>query len=211
MIDLRSWLRRLPKPEKLRIRTRDDEERIIPLDVTTKTKWAEVENTIRAAGAKSLEALDKAGHIIRAMSLSEEEAAAGSSDEARERYDEKVRTGDRREMAQIFDAQGLRVERAYHAGAEAAGKSADKLLELVAMMVEERQALSQHLMLAITNLHTVSTNLANFVAAASSGEGEGGGDTNNGLMQLIASMISQRGLPAAPPPAPAPPNGGAKK
>jgi len=205
MIDLRSWLRRLPKPHSLRIRTRDEEERLIPLNVETKTKWNELENTIRAAGATSLEALDKAGHIIRAMRLSEQEAEAGSDEESRARYDEKVMARDRRELAAILDAQGRRIEAAYTAGSEAAGKSADKLLDLV-------ETLTQHLTLAITNLHTVSTNLANVVSAAATGEPAAEGDTNNGLLQLLAGMLQARAnLPPAPAPAPPASNGGTKK
>jgi hypothetical protein len=205
MVDLRSWLRRLPKPHALRIRTRDDEERIIPVNVETKTKWQDVEGTIRAAGAMSLEALDKAGHIIRAMKLSEQEAEAGSDDEARGRYDEKLLSRDRREVAQILDAQGRRIEAAYLAGAEAASKSADKLLELV-------ETLMVNVTSSITNMQTLATNYANVVSAvASATEPSEGGDTNNGLLQLLAGMLQARAnLPPGPPVAPPAKNGAGK-
>lgn len=190
MFDLRAWLRRIPKPRKLRLKV-DGEERIVDLGEGQK-RWLEIESTVRASGASSCECLDANGAILRSTQLSDDEREAASDDEAKSKAEDRMLNKDRKEIAAILHAQGQAIERAYAAGADAAGKSADKLLELV-------ETLTSSLSLAITNLHNVSANFAAHVVSQASlagGNGEGGIDNSRLLAQVLSQAMG--GAPAAP-------------
>jgi hypothetical protein len=198
MFDLRSWLRRAPKPKKLRIKTGDGEERVIELG-RGRYLWNEVEHTVRTAEAISVECLDAEGTILRATRLTEEDPedfeAAG-----KESADGKAVTKAMAAQATMLDAYGRRMNEAFARGAEAASTSQDKLVALV-------EVLTQHLTLAITNLHNISTNYAQVVAAT--GKDSEGLEPGQ-LLQGLMAMIANKSLAPAPAPAPAP-NGAAKK
>jgi hypothetical protein len=195
MFDLRSWLRRAPKPKKLRIKTGDGEERVIELG-KGRYLWNEVENTVRTAEAVSVECLDAEGTILRATRLSgddDPEDFEGSKDEGAKNLSKAMR-----EQAAMLDAYGRRMNEAFARGAAAASESQDKLVALV-------EVLTQHLTLAITNLHNISTNYAQVVAQQSS-DGEGGLDSTK-LLQGVMAMVAGKAAAAPTPATPQPTNG----
>jgi hypothetical protein len=183
--DLRSWLKRLPRPARVRIRTRDDEERMIELG-DKRTRWNSLEETVRVAGAVSIECLDAKGAVLRATRLSEDEIEAESDEDARGKHEAKLLANDRRDIAAIIDRYGHRMNESFQAGAAAASVSQDSLVSLV-------ETLTGHLSLAITNLHTVSVNLANIVSEA--GGGPSLHDQNGALLtQVLAKAIGSSGM-----------------
>jgi hypothetical protein len=180
MFDLRSWLRRNPKPKKLRLHLPDGDERVVELG-NKQQRWAEVESTVRVSRASAVECLGDQDAILRSVELSEDDGEPASEDDAKSKSDEKLLNRDRREIAQILDAQGRRITEAYAAGADAAARSSDKLLELV-------ETLTHHFALSITNIHNMSTNFVNLlqqVAKPAEGEGE---DRNGPLLAKVLSM-----------------------
>lgn len=202
MFDLRNWLRRTPKPELLRLRMADGEERMVTL-TGGRTRWTVAEESVRTSGASLVEALDAKKQILRSHVLENEDLDELDADKATgAAYDPKrdaaLLSRDRREIASILDAQGKRQNEAYSLGSEAAGKSSDKLLELV-------DTLTTNLSLAINNLHAMSVNYANVVSAnAQNGDAQQG--QGEGALGLLTSMLAARaGLPVA-----ADPNGGKK-
>src|SRR5260370_10239159 len=190
VFDLRSWLRRLHRPASLRIHTGDGEERIIDLG-DKRFRWNACEETVRAAGAVKVEALDKDGKIGRGTRIAEDDASSGNDEEAQEKYSAKILAGERREMGAMFDRYGHGIKEAYLAGSTAASASQDKLVDLV-------EVLTQHLSLAITNLHNVSVNLANIVQEAAQGEG-GRGDSNGALLGAVLTQALVGAVQAEPP------------
>jgi hypothetical protein len=195
MFDLRSWLRRAPKPKKLRIKTGDGEERVIELG-KGRYLWNEVENTVRTAEAVAVECLDAEGTILRATRLIDDDGDSenfeGGKDEGAKSLSKAMR-----EQAAMLDAYGRRMNEAFARGAAAASESQDKLVALV-------EVLTQHLTLAITNLHNISTNYAQVVAAQSD-SGEGGLDSTK-LLQGVMAMVAGKAA-SAPTPTPSPSNG----
>lgn len=182
MFDLRAWLRRAPKPRKLRLLV-NGEERIVDL-AGQRQKWAEVEQTVRTAGASAVECLDEAGATLRGMKLTDDDGDADSDEDARDKFEVKMLTRDHAALAMVLDRYGDRIARAYDAGARASAISQENLVAIV-------ETLTAHLSLAITNLHNISTSYAN-VVAASGGEG---GDKNEGMMMLLSALSGR--LPAA--------------
>jgi len=188
MFDLRSWLRRAPKPKKLRIKTGDGEERVIELG-KGRYLWNEVENTVRTAEAVSVECLDEEGTILRATKLVDDD---GLDVADKSSPDEKNLSKAMREQAMMLDRYGARLNEAYLAGAKAGSQTQDKLVELV-------EVLTGHLAVAITNVNNLSVNLSNAIQAAS------GGDENPNaqlLQGVLAMAMGGGGRLAAPPPAP---------
>jgi hypothetical protein len=199
MFDLRAWLRRAPKPRKLRLKV-DGEDRMVDLG-EGRYKWAEVEQTVRTAGPSAVECLDKDGAILRAYKFAEDEVDAEDDEDAGRRSLDKVLGKERRELAAVLDAQGRAIERAYSAGAKAASVSQENLVNIV-------ETLTGHLSLAITNIHTLSSAYANAVATAGAGDD---GNKPDALMGLITGLLAvKNGPPVASPPAHEPPkkNGG---
>lgn len=194
MFDLRSWLRRAPKPSSLRIHTGDGEERIIDLG-SKRFRWNDCEQTVRASGATNIEALDKDGKILRAVKLTDEEVGSDSDEEARGKYDDKLLTRQAQAQAAMLDRYGARMSEAFLAGAKAASSSQEKLVELV-------EVLTAHLGVAITNLHNVSVNLANAMQANVEGQG---GDANGAMLAGLLTKVLGGGVAVAPP------NGGKAK
>jgi hypothetical protein len=193
MFDLRSWLRRNPKPRRLRLHVADGDERLVELG-TKQQRWAEVEATVRSSGATAVECLGDQDAILRSVELSEDEREAVSDDDAKSKHEDKLLNRDRREIAQILDAQGRRITEAYAAGADAAARSSDKLLELV-------ETLTHHFALSITNIHNMSTNFVNLLQQVAKPDGGEGEDRNGPLLAKVLSMALDTKAPA---PAPAP-------
>ncbi len=192
--DLRNFLRRAPKPVKLRIRTADDDERMIELS-STRRRWDQAEEAVRTAGAVSIECLSADGTILRSKRLSEEDGDAENDADAQAKYEDKLLTKDRRENAAMLDRYGARLSQAFDAGAKAASASQDKLVALV-------EILSENLSTAIINLHTISANSAAMMqqnaeqvaalraALAEAGSGEGG---STKALELVAGLLMSKG------------------
>jgi hypothetical protein len=188
MFDLRSWMRRAPKPKKLRIKNPDGEWRVIELS-GGRYLWNEVEQTVKTAEAVAIECLDADGNVLRAKKLVDDDGESFEGDGKDEGA--KSLSKAMREQAAMLDAYGRRLNEAFARGAEAASTSQDKLVSLV-------ENLTEHLTIALTNVHTLSTNYANALASAPE-EGSNGAQT---LLGLVAAMTGK--LPAAPT---TPPNG----
>jgi hypothetical protein len=195
--DIRSFLRRTPKPHKVRVENADGVERFIPTD-NARTRWHSVEESVRNARAVLVECIDKEGQVLRSMRLDEgEEEEDGASGYAQQRKGEEALIAkDRGQMAAMFDAYGKRIAAAYEAGAAAASQSQDKLVILV-------ETLTENLTAAIVNLHNIAVSHAEQlqvharqVAMLTQGEGEGG-TSSAALMQLAAAAMGVR-PPAAP-------------
>jgi hypothetical protein len=178
MFDVRAFIGRAPRPKRVRYRMPDGEERILEVRKGGKRLWDEMVSTIKTSGAVTLECLSEDGTLIRGKSLDEEDSesfeAAGDAT--------KDLSKAMREQAAMLDAYGRRMNEAFQRGAEAASSSQDKLVELV-------QVLTQHLTIAITNLHNISTNYAQVLAQASEGGEQGQG--TQALMGLVAAMTGK--------------------
>lgn len=194
MFDLRAWLRRAPKPRKLRL-TVDDAERIVDLG-TGRCKWAEIEATVLNSKASIVECLDASDAILRSYCLEEE---SDDPEEAKALSQDKLVARTQSTNAAMLDAYGKRMVEAFSAGAAAAAVSQENLVAIV-------ETLSAHLSLAITNLHTVSVNMANLVQQQGENAGSGGDNKPDAMMGLLTALISGRQLPTPT----APPNGAKK-
>jgi len=194
MFDLRRFLSRSPIPDKLKITNHNGEEQIIQLPPGRK-RWANVEETVRTSRAQDLQLLNDRGEVIRAKRLSEEEIEGEDDVEASGKHDEKIIQRALSAQAQMLDRYGARMNDAFERGAAAASTSQDKLVDLV-------EVLTQHLTLAINNLHTMGVNYAN----ATSGQGDGG--EPNTIQAIIGMLAASKGMVVQPPPEP---NGKAKK
>lgn len=188
MSSLISWLRKNPQPHSLAVRTEDDELKPVKLlPGNARNKWKSAEETIHAMRAVSVECLDKDGEVIRAWKLREidgpNELAAEDPDDKRMRLALKDRD---QATAQMLDRYGDRLNEAFERGAAAANTGQDSLVALV-------ETLTGHLSLAITNLHNVSVNLANFIVKAGGGEDiQQGNPANDAAMaQLLAGMATR--------------------
>jgi|SRR5579872_1539761 len=195
MFDLRSWLRRAPKPKSLRIKNPDGEWRVIELS-GGRYLWNEVEQTVRTAEATAVECLDADGKVLRAMKLADDEDPENF--EGGKDAEAKNLSRAMREQAAMLDAYGRRMNEAFARGAEAASSSQDKLVGLV-------EVLTQHLTLAITNLHNISTNYANVVQEAANKDANG--DTNPGMQMLGTILAAKLGAGAPSVTMPEPSNG----
>lgn len=190
MFDFRAWLRRAPKPRKLRLTNADGDDRIVDLG-GGRCKWAEVENTVKNANAALVECLDASGEILRSHRFEEEEIAASPEDER-----DKLVAKTQGTNAAMLDAYGKRLVEAFHAGAASAAVSQENLVAIV-------ETLTAHLSLSISNMHTLSVNMANLVSQQ---EPPSEGSKSDAMMGLLTAMIAGKQQLAAPPP----PNGGKK-
>lgn len=186
--DLRSWLRRTPRPRKLRMETTDGQQKTLDLG-SKRLRWNAVEESVRAAGAITVEALDAAGEVLRAVRLEDEEG-----NEREQSDDDKVDKAvskSQAAMAAMFDRYGDRMVKAFEAGANASSMGQDKLVELV-------DTLTIHLSHAITGLHTASVNLANYITAHAK-EAEGGEGNEAMLKSVLALALTNAQASATQP------------
>lgn len=196
---LRMWLRRRPAPVRVRIRMSDGEERFVDMPKARRGRWQTIETAVLTSGAEVCECLDGKGAILRAMRIEEVEENESRTSElqselSRERRSrEQTIAGERRDLALFAREYGAQLNEAFDRGAAAASASSDSLTSLV-------ETLTQHLSMAIVNLHNVSVNLANIVQqqALPEGEGEGSGAMLTKVLQLAAMKAMQ---PVEAPPA----------
>jgi hypothetical protein len=191
---LRGWLRKTPQPARLRITTDDGEKRDVELAEDLRGRWKSAEDTIIAAGAVAVEALDASGRILRAQQLVQESDGDGGPldpEEREERYASKLVARERRELAGVLESQGRAIVKAYEAGADAAGQSQEKLVQLV-------EVLTVHLANAISNLHRISVQFAEAVQ----GEEPKSNATDDLLKTVVGAAVTKAmtgGGPAAAP------------
>lgn len=172
--DLRSWLRRTPRPRKLRMETTDGQQKTLDLG-SKRLRWNAVEESVRAAGAITVEALDAEGNVLRAVRLEDDDGNAPESDEDKsDKAVSKAQTA----MAAMLDRYGDRMVKAFEAGATASSTGQDKLVELV-------DTLTAHLSHAIAGLHTASVNLANYIQATAQNEG---GAPNEAMLSRVLTL-----------------------
>jgi hypothetical protein len=191
MFDLKTWMRRAPKPKRLRIKRPDGEWQFVEI-TGGRFLWNEIERTVKSSEAVAVECLDPSGNVLRSVKLSEEDTA--DPDDAFETpasAADKSVTKAMQAQALMLDAYGRRLNEAYVRGAEAASGSQDKLVQLV-------ENLTQHMTIALTNLHNISTNYANALA-----QGTEHGTDNSDLLKGVLGLALGGGQPrpvAAPEP-----------
>ena len=198
---LEQWIRRKPVPTSLRIRTSDDETNVVEINASSSQKWKMAVESIKAARAIAVECLDAKGRILRARELEDEGADADPEEaaqrqrsrqdrgdeeggpEAEPRQRDRAASAERKEMAQMLDRYGDRLNEAFERGADAAGKSHEALVALVG-------TLTANLNTAIVNLHTISTNFAKTLTEYAGVEN--GANPNDQLMaQVVAGAIAR--------------------
>jgi hypothetical protein len=200
MASLRSWLRRAPQPHQLRIRTADDEERVIKLSDNTRHRWTAAAEAVTNARAVVVECIASDGSILRSQEIEYEGDTGEEVDDGEKsrKAIEKAVRGERIELAAVVSAIASQLNTAFDKGADAANTGQEKLVSLV-------EVLTTHLSLAITNLHNVSVNLANAIAGGADA-GEGQSQNGAALLQLIGTAMARGGADKPE----AKPNGAAK-
>lgn len=193
MFDLKTWMRRAPKPKRLRIKKPDGEWTFVEI-TGGRFLWTEIERTIKSSEAVAVECLDASGNTLRAVKLSEEDTQDGDEFETPASAADKSMSKALQAQSLMLDAYGRRLNEAFQRGSEAASMSQEKLVSLV-------ENLTGHLTVAITNLHNLSTNYANMVASSSEGE-----NPNAALLQGVLGLALGGGQ-AQRVPSPDPSNG----
>jgi hypothetical protein len=182
---LRAWLRKPPQPARVRIRTQDDEVRIIQLSEHARNRWGAAEEAIIAAGAVSVECLDANDAILRGQRLEievEDPDEGPGGDQERIRSD-KLLSRERRDIAAIVDSVMRNQNESFRRGTEAANTGQTNLLKIV-------ETLADHLSLAITNVHNISANYALAVTGSAA-------EDENPNQKLLAKVIELAGAKAA--------------
>jgi hypothetical protein len=186
-MSLRSWLRKQPQPDRIRIRTVDDEERIIELSEDARGKWKAAEESILAANAITVELLGPTGkdgqpRILRAQRLEYDDDDDGpSTQEREEKLANKIVATERRELAGVLDSYGKRLTEAYKAGSEASLGATDQLTALVATLTEQTTGF-------ILNI----SNLAKTVGELLQESGDGPKKSSDGVMDKLASVAMMK-------------------
>lgn len=200
---LRLWLRRRPAPVRVRIRMPDGEERFVDMPKARRGRWQTIETAILTSGAEVVECLDGKGAIQRAMRIEEVEEQESRTSELQNELTRERRSRDatisaeRRELALFAREYGQQLNEAFDRGRDAASASSDSLTHLV-------ETLTQHLSMAIVNLHNVSVNLANIVQSQAQPDGEGGESGSTKMLQQVLQLAAMKAMSPAEAP---PPNG----
>jgi hypothetical protein len=176
MFDLKTWMRRAPKPKRLRIKKPDGEWTFVEI-TGGRFLWTEIERTIKSSEAVAVECLDASGNVLRAVKLSEEDTQDGEDFEADRGGGAATVSKAMQAQATMLDAYGRRLNEAFQRGAAAASESQDKLVQLV-------ENLTQHMTIALTNLHNISTNYANALAQQNDASDNGNGELLKGVLGL---------------------------
>jgi len=193
------WLRKTPQPNTVRVHTEEGDVNVIEINAKSSTRWRSTEEAVEACRAVQIECLSKDGKILRARrwkppELEGDGGGDTAENEKNERRREQLSMRMAVQQAAMIDRYGERMCQAFEQGAAAAGVSQESLVSLVS-------TLTDHLSLAITNLHNVSVNLANIVQATASET-----DTKSSNDSAIAQMLGGVALRAM---GGTPPNGGA--
>jgi len=143
-MSLRSWLRKTPQPDRLRIHTVDGDERILELSSDVRGKWKAAEESIIAAQAVTVECLGSTGkdgqpRILRAKRI-EYDDGEGPDDggiSSEEKAADKIVTKRMAETANVLDAYGKRLNEATKLGLESKLGATDQLIALVTTLTEQ--------------------------------------------------------------------------
>jgi hypothetical protein len=190
-MSLRAFLRRQPQPVRLRVRTDEDETRIIELSPDVRNRWKAAEEAVIGARAVLVECLDKSDSILRAQKLEVEGADDDAEDGGSSRDLSKAIMKERRDIAALVDAIGRNYNDAFDRGAKAANTGQENLVALVEMLTNQFAS-------AMTNLHNVSVNLAHFIQASASETTEDGEGGNGKLMERVLALAATKAMGGAP-------------
>jgi hypothetical protein len=191
VFDIKSWMRKHPKPKRLHIKKPDGEWQFVEI-TGGKYLWTEIERTIKSSEATAVECLDASGNVLRSVKLTEED-----TQDPDDSFDTPAVAADKtlskalQAQAIMLDAYGRRLNEAYVRGAEAASGSQDKLVQLV-------ENLTQHMTIALTNLHNISTNYANALAQ----QNDSGTDNGELLKGVLGLALGGGQAQRVPPPDP---------
>lgn len=184
--ELRKWLRK-SGAVKVRMRKGDDDAETIAVNakLSEGQRWAKCEGSCLAWGAEKVEALNASGDILDIFSLKEDD-------------DEPKETGkasggiahDYKGLANIIDRIAARHNEAFAAGAESASGTVEALTTIV-------DTLTNHLALAITNIHNLSVNLAQAMAGQ---EQQEPAQANPMLERVLVAAASSMGAGMTTPP-----------
>lgn len=180
--NLKSWLRRNPQPHGIRYTTPDDEERELQLSSNARNRWKDAADALEEMGAVRVEAMDKDGKVLRVALLRDEDG--GELHDATERQD-KAKAKEYGAIASILDAQGRRISEAYAAGADAAARGQDNLVQVVNILTAQWSA-------TMSSLHNVSQSLARAIRQQG-GESEEP-DEGDALQKQLLGMAVMRFL-----------------
>jgi len=204
---IRAWLRRSPQPASLLIETEEGDEKRIRISDDARNRWKSAVESVHAAGAVKVQALDEEGTILRAIRLESEEAQEDPHEAMQRQADEyeKRLSKERRDNAMMLDRYGDRLNEAFERGSQSAGQGLEELKDCVRILTE-------NFVTAITNIHNLAVNLANTTIAAAEAAAAAHSDENpnDGMVsQVIAAGVTKAlgmPLPGATPP-PKKPNG----
>lgn len=205
--NIKAWLQRPPRPAGLRYVTGDGEERELTLSGNGK-QWADAENALLELGAVRCDALDKEGKVLRVAVLKKADGGGPSGSEiqdAAERQD-RQKAKETASWALVLDAQGRRISEAFQAGADAASRGQDNLVQVVNILTAQWSATMQ-------SLHNVSMNLAKLARqAGAADEGEPDNELGPAIQQMLGlAAMKMMGVPGGSDAPAAPANGTAKK
>ena len=175
-MNLRSWLRRSPKPAQLRC-----DGQLVPVP-SAGNVWAQLEETVTALGASRIEALDASGAILRATQLESDDdapAAAPASHHGDGQLDRLARI-----IAEAHDAGARRHAQAYETAFA-------RQLELLGVVAARLTSLE-------TAYHRSVTQVAQLQLDAA--QAAGGDDATNAITGMLAAAMGA--APAAPAPTP---------
>lgn len=188
--NLKSWLRRQPQPARIRYTTAEDEERELELSSKARNRWSDAAEALEHVGAKCIEALDKDGKVLRVTKRDEDGETTSGADAV-----EKQKAKETAALALVLDAQGRRISEAFNAGADAASRGQDNLVQVVNILTAQWSATMQ-------SLHNVSMNLAKLArGAGADDEDEGMSQQMQQLLGIAAmKMMGMNGTPSETPP-----------
>ena len=194
---LSRWLKKTPQPKSVRYTTEDGEERTLAIG-SNQRKWKEAESALVDSGAVRVECLAEDGTVLRIETLREVEddkAPAGEVAKARETA----------ALAVVLDAQGKRINEAFLAGADAASRGQENLVNVVNILTAQWSA-------PMNALQSASMNLAKLARQAGASPGDEDDDGMSQQMQQLMGLAMMKFLGSSGVEMPGmPQNGAAKK
>jgi hypothetical protein len=188
--NLKSWLRRNPMPTSVRYTTVDGEERILELPTGKARKWQDTAEALDACDAVRIECLNAKGEVLRVTKRDENEVTTEAAAQAKQELNKAKETA---ALALVLDSQGRRISEAYAAGADAASRGQDNLVQVVNILTTQWSATMQ-------SLHNVSMNLAKLARQAGGAEGEEDDGMGAQMQQLLGiAAMKMMGMNGAPP------------
>ena len=175
---LSRWLKKAPQPTSVRYTTDDDEERVLEITGPSSRRWKETAEALESLKARRVECLDKDGKVLRVTSLGDPEMGDSAERES------KATAKENASLALVLDAQGRRISEAYMAGAEAASRGQDNLVQVVNILTTQWSATMQ-------SLHNVSMNLAKLARQAGQAD-EGEEDTVGPAIQQMLGIAAMK-------------------